>query len=188
MGESIRLKTTFLKGPLTGVVGAIEAICVALAGRKKLLIFGNGGSAADAQHVAAEFVNRYGRWRQALPAIALTTDSSVLTSIANDAAFEEIFSRQIEALGSPGDVAWGITTSGQSPNVVRGLKAARAVGLVTVAMTGKTGGEIGTLVDHWIHVDHGFSPRIQELQITLAHVICELVEERLFPPCDETTR
>jgi D-sedoheptulose 7-phosphate isomerase len=175
------VKQSFLDGRLHGVTGAVDAIVNAFRRGHKLLLFGNGGSAADAQHIAAEFVNRLARNRPPLPAVALTTDSSILTSVANDDAFDEIFARQVQALGTPGDVAWGISTSGVSPNVVRGLEEGGRLGLVTVGLTGGSGGSMGRIVDHWIHVDHAVGPRVQEAHIAIAHIICQLVEEVLFP-------
>lgn len=177
--ESIEAKRAFLEGPLEAVLGAADAIAQCLRAGGKLLIFGNGGSAADAQHLAAEFVNRFLRPRSAMAALALTTDTSVLTSIANDDDFKEIFARQINALGRPGDVALGITTSGRSPNVLRGLEEARRGGLITVGLTGGDGRLIRDLLDHWICVESEETPRIQEVHITVAHILCELVEEQL---------
>jgi len=181
MQESIAAKRSFAEGPLGTTVATVHAIVKAFRAGRKLLVFGNGGSAADAQHIACEFVNRFLRDRPGLPALALTTDSSVLTSVGNDDVFEEIFARQVQALGIPGDVAWGISTSGASPNVVRGLEEGRRRGLVTVGMTGGSGGMMGKIVDHWIHVNHSLTPRVQEAQITISHAICQLVEETLFP-------
>ena len=145
----------------------------------KLLIFGNGGSAADAQHIAAEFVNRYMLDRNPLPAIALTTDTSILTSVSNDSSFNEIFAKQITALGKKGDIAWGITTSGKSRNIVRAFETARELGLITLGITGQDGGAVATMVDHNLNIATDLTPRIQETQLTLAHVICELVEKRI---------
>ncbi len=143
----------------------------------KLLIFGNGGSAADAQHMAAELVNRFQRERGALAAIALTTDASILTSIANDYSFDRAFVRQIEALGRPGDVAMGISTSGSSPSVVLALEAARTRGLSTIALTGRDGGAAGRVADVHVNVAADSTARVQEVHTTLIHAICELVEE-----------
>ncbi len=146
------------------------------------MLFGNGGSAADAQHIAAEFVNRLRKTRKERPplaALALTTDSSVLTSISNDSGFSNIFSRQIEALGKKGDLAWGISTSGNSTNLIEAIKTARDMGITTMGFTGGGGGMMGTLVDHHFTVESSDTTRIQEVQITLAHVICELIEEEL---------
>lgn len=177
--ESIEAKKTFLEGPLEAVLGAAEAVARSLRQGGKLLIFGNGGSAADAQHLAAEFVNRFLRDRRALAALALTTDTSVLTSIANDQDFKEVFARQIRALGRPGDVALGITTSGRSANVLRGLEEARRGGLVTVGLTGRDGSQLNGLLDYWIPVESSATPRIQEVHITVGHILCQLVEEKL---------
>jgi D-sedoheptulose 7-phosphate isomerase len=147
------------------------------------MIFGNGGSAADAQHIAAEFVNRLQktkRDRPPLAALALTTDTSTLTSISNDSDFSNIFSRQIRALGKKGDIAWGISTSGNSPNMIKAIKVAHDMEIKTLGLTGKGGGEMGTLVDYHLNVESNDIPRIQEVQITLSHIICELVEQELL--------
>jgi D-sedoheptulose 7-phosphate isomerase len=130
--------------------------------------------------LAAEFVNRFLIERPPLPAIALTTDSSVLTSIGNDYDFSEIFSKQIRALGQPGDVAWGISTSGTSKNVIKGLEQARKMGLVTIGLTGRDGGDVARMVDFALNVDSTVTPRIQEVHMTVGHVICQMVDMRLF--------
>jgi phosphoheptose isomerase len=158
------------------VVAAADAIAGALKRGGKLLMFGNGGSAADAQHVAAELVGRFQRERVALAAVALTTDTSVLTSIANDYAFDRIFARQVEALGRAGDVAFGISTSGASPNVVAALEAARALDIRTIALTGGDGGAVGRAAAIHINVPSRATARVQEVHRTLLHVICEIVE------------
>jgi D-sedoheptulose 7-phosphate isomerase len=160
------------------VVAAADAITAALKQGGSVLVFGNGGSAADAQHFAAELVGRYEQERKAWPAIALTTDTSALTAIGNDYGFDRVFARQIEALGKPGDVAIGITTSGNSPNVLRGLEMANDRGLTTVALTGR-GGEAGRLARVHVRVDEERTARVQEVHITLLHAICELVEKDL---------
>lgn len=160
------------------IVAAAEAIASALRQGHKLLTFGNGGSAADAQHFAAEMVGRYERDRQGWPAIALTTDSSALTAVGNDYGFDRVFARQIEALGRAGDVAIGISTSGNSPNVLRGLEAAKARGLTTIALTGR-GGEAGKIAAHHVAVREERTSRVQEVHATVLHVICELVEQEL---------
>src|SRR6516164_7818130 len=139
----------------------------ALAAGRKVLLFGNGGSAADAQHIAAEWVGRYKRERKALPAIALTVNTSSITAIANDYSFERAFARQVEALGAPGDIAIGISTSGDSPNVLRGVEAARITNMITVGLTGRTGGSLRTLVDYCLQVPSDDTPRIQEAHILL---------------------
>jgi D-sedoheptulose 7-phosphate isomerase len=145
----------------------------------KLLFFGNGGSAADAQHIAAELVIRYKKDRKAIAAIALTTDSSTLTACGNDMGFDALFERQIEALGRPGDVAIGISTSGKSPNVLRGLRQARNCGLKTVGLAGGTGGEMGAACDAMIVVPSPVTARIQEMHITIGHMLCVALETRL---------
>ncbi len=147
----------------------------------KILIFGNGGSAADAQHIAAEFVNRFQVERPPLAALALTTDTSVLTSIANDYAFAEVFVKQVKALGRPGDVAWGISTSGSSLNVVLALEEARALGLRTMALSGGDGGPVAGQAEVAVVVPSRNTPRIQEMHILVGHVLCDLVDYLLFP-------
>lgn len=163
-------------GNLMPVVAAAAAIRAAHAAGRKLLIFGNGGSAADAQHMAAELVNRFQREREALAAIALSTDTSVLTAIGNDYSFDRVFVRQVEALGCAGDVALGISTSGASVSVVKALEAARARGLTTIALTGRDGGVAGRGADVHVNVPDESTARVQEVHRTLIHAICELVE------------
>lgn len=156
----------------------IELLVDALKSGKKLLICGNGGSAADSQHIAAEFIGRFKKERKALPAIALSTDTSILTSLSNDYNFDIIFSRQIEALGQEGDVLLGISTSGNSQNVVKAVEAAKQQGMTTVVLTGDGGGKLGEIADICIAVPSKITARIQESHITIAHVICELVENK----------
>jgi len=143
----------------------------------KILIFGNGGSAADSQHFAAEMIGRFQKERQALPAVALSTDTSTITALSNDYGFEIIFSRQIEALGRTGDVALGFSTSGNSKNIIRGLEAARTKGMKTVALTGQGGGKLNGLADICIAVPSSVTARIQEAHGVIVHALCELVEE-----------
>ena len=157
------------------IAGAAAAIATALKSGRTVFAFGNGGSAADAQHFAAELVGRYEGERKALAAVALTTDTSALTAIGNDYGFERVFARQLEALGRPGDVAIGISTSGRSPNVLRGLETAKALGLVTIALTGP-GGAAGALAAHHVAVGEARVSRVQEVHATVLHVMCELVE------------
>ena len=178
--ESSQLKENFVNENLSKVVRVVDAITGALKAGNKILIFGNGGSAADAQHIAAEFVNRFIIERPPLPAIALSTDTSVITSIGNDYDFSEIFSKQIRAIGQSGDVAWGISTSGKSPNVIKALEVAKKMGLITIALTGRDGGDIARMVDHSLDVSSNSTPRIQEVHITVSHVICEMVDYKLF--------
>ena len=158
------------------VVAAAEAMRAALAAGRKVLAFGNGGSAADAQHLTTELVGRFQKERAGFPAIALTADTSLLTSLANDYGFDQVFARQIEALGQPGDVAVAISTSGLSPNIVAALTAARTRGLRTIAITGRDGGEAGRLAEMHVNVPDDCTARVQEVHITLIHAICEIVE------------
>ena len=157
----------------------VAACAGAIRSGNKILFFGNGGSAADAQHLATELTIRYKKDRPAIAAIALTTDTSALTAAGNDLGFEQIFARQIEALGKSGDVAIGITTSGRSPNVIRALEVARAMGLITVAFTGGTGGDMPRLSDHVLIVPSGVTARIQEMHITLGQMLCAALEIEL---------
>src|SRR5690349_1928917 len=168
-----------MRGNLGPAIVAAQAISDALKAGNKLLVFGNGGSASDAQHLSAELVGRFQRERAALPAIALTGDTSVLTSVGNDYSFKQVFVRQVEALGNPGDVAVGISTSGESPNVVAALQTAKARGLKTVALTGRDGGSVGRAADFHVNVPDQNTARVQEVHRTLLHVICEIIEENL---------
>ena len=178
--ESNQVKEAFLNENLSKLVRVVDAVTAALKGGKKGLLFGNGGSAADAQHIAAEFVNRFQIERPPLPAIALTTDTSIITSIANDYDFSEVFDKQIRAIGQAGDIAWGFSTSGSSPNVLKALETAKKMGMFTVGLTGKDGGRVAGIVDVALNVPSGSVPRIQETHITVGHVICEMVDFRLF--------
>lgn len=162
------------------IVKCTEALTHALRAGNKILLMGNGGSAADAQHFAAELVGRFLRERRALPAIALTTDTSLLTAVANDFGFEQVFKRQVEALARPGDVVVGISTSGNSPNVALALEAARAIGCMTIGLLGRDGGGIAPLVDIALTVPAQQTPHIQEAHITIIHLLCDLVERTLF--------
>jgi D-sedoheptulose 7-phosphate isomerase len=158
------------------VVKAAEAIRDACAAGGKVLTFGNGGSAADAQHLAAELVGRFERDRPGLAAVALSSDPSVLTSVANDYGFARLFARQIEALGRAGDVAFAISTSGESANVLEGIRTASARGLRTIALTGRTGGSLAAAVEIHVNVPDDAAARVQEVHITLIHAICRIVE------------
>jgi len=178
--ESAELKKCFAEKNVDTIVDMAVAIADAFKNGNKLLLFGNGGSAADAQHLAAEFVNRFRIERPPLPAIALTTDSSILTSIGNDYDFSEIFSKQVKALASKGDIVIGISTSGNSPNVIKGLEAATSVGAKTIGFTGKNGGKIAEAVDVLLNVESDVTARIQEVHITLGHAICDLVDQIIF--------
>lgn len=164
---------------LTALTAAGDALVSAYRSGHKVLFFGNGGSAADAQHLAAEFVGRYLRQRDPLPALALNANSSVVTAIGNDFGYEEVFARQIEALAIPGDVAVGISTSGNSPNVIQAIVRARRLGLFTIALTGASGGRLRDLVDVLIAVPSEETPRIQECHILVGHALCDAVEQAL---------
>ncbi len=178
--DSLLVKEAFFKKNPDLILHGAEQLAMCLASGHKILIFGNGGSAADAQHMAAEFVNRFKIERTPLPAMALTTDSSILTSIGNDYSFDEIFSKQIQALGQKHDTAIGISTSGKSPNVIKAMDAARKAEMFTMGFSGRG----GALVDSSAMVfcvESDVTARIQEVHITLIHVLCELVERILFP-------
>jgi D-sedoheptulose 7-phosphate isomerase len=183
IGESGRVIEAMRADPrLVAAVEAIAAACIkALEDGNKLLFLGNGGSAADAQHLAGEMVSRFAYDRPGLPAFALTTDTSVLTAIGNDYGYEHLFARQVQAVGKPGDVLFGITTSGRSPNVLAALETGRKLGLVTVGMTGNRRERIVGLADHCIEVPSADTPRIQEGHIITGHIICGLIEGRMFP-------
>ena len=173
--QSIDVKEAVIKSQIENIEKAAKAIIASLKSGGKVLIFGNGGSAADSQHIAAELVGRFKKERKPFAAIALTTNTSVLTAIANDYGYEAAFSRQVEALGKPGDVAIGISTSGNSPNVIGALKKAKALGLKTIGLSGD-GGKLKAACDISIAVPSKDTPRIQESHIMIGHIICELVE------------
>jgi phosphoheptose isomerase len=180
LGEAADLHDAVRSTAVMPAVEAAGAMIDALRGGHKVLAFGNGGSASDAQHFAAELVGRFTRERRALAAVALTTDTSILTALANDYAFDRVFARQIEALGRAGDVALGISTSGGSANVVAGLEAAKAAGMVTVALTGRDGGAVGAAADIHVNVASASTARVQEVHRTLLHAICELIERESY--------
>jgi D-sedoheptulose 7-phosphate isomerase len=179
--QTMQLMARFMEEQTEKVTAAARMLAAAFQDGKKLLLFGNGGSAADAQHLAAEFVNRFQIERPPLAAIALTTDTSILTAIGNDYEFQDIFVKQIQALGRQGDVAWGISTSGNSPNVIKALAAARQQGLRTLAVSGRDGGKMAPLADISLVVQSQETPRIQEVQLTIGHILCDLVDFLLFP-------
>jgi D-sedoheptulose 7-phosphate isomerase len=180
--ESIRVKQSFLKDNLDTLVAVIDVIAEAFRKGNKLLLFGNGGSAADAQHIAAEFVNRFRIERPPLPALALTTDTSAITSIANDYDYKEIFSKQARALGKEGDVAIAISTSGNAANVLEAIGVCKKLGITTIGLTGGDGGKMAGSVNYLLRVSGSRSTaRIQETHILVGHVICEIVDQKLFP-------
>jgi D-sedoheptulose 7-phosphate isomerase len=180
--ESSKVKTMLgeQKSELEKIERVSNAIMKAFKRGHKIVLFGNGGSAADAQHIACELAGKFKKERSGLSAIALTTNTSALTAIANDYSYEEVFSRQVEGIVSKGDIAIGISTSGNSINVINGVKAAKKHGALTVGFTGATGGKLIKSVDICIRVPSNDTPRIQEAHITIGHIICQLVEEGLF--------
>ena len=180
VADSLETKRQFFELHAGEVQQAADAIADAFNSGGKLLVLGNGGSAADAQHIAGELVNRFLQQRKALPAIALTTDGGVLTCIANDTGFENIFARQVEALGSKGDVCFAITTSGTSPNVVAACQQARASGMKVIGLLGRDGGTVKALCDLAMIVESDDTQRIQETHNLIGHILCELIEAQLF--------
>lgn len=182
MRETVAIVNTMMSDEhLMKSIGDITQCCIAaLRSGNKILFAGNGGSAADCQHLAGELVNRFNFDRPGLPAFALTTDTSVLTSISNDYGYERIFERQVQALGNAGDVFFGLSTSGKSANVLAGLRMAKSKGLRTVGFTGKNAGEMSALCDYCIQIPSGSTPKIQEGHILIGHLICATVEATLF--------
>ncbi|MBI5378582.1 MAG: D-sedoheptulose 7-phosphate isomerase [Nitrospirae bacterium] len=178
--ESAKVKMAFAREHADLILEVASLLVQAFQRGGKVLLFGNGGSATDASHIAGEFVNRFLIDRPGLPAIALTTDPAVLTSISNDSSFQEVFARQIKTLGREGDVAVGISTSGNSHNILRGIEAARDKRLRTVGFTGGNGGKLATMAEFTFIVPSQSVPRIQEAHITLGHTLCQLVDETLF--------
>ncbi|MDD3311895.1 D-sedoheptulose 7-phosphate isomerase [Pseudodesulfovibrio sp.] len=173
------------KGPLIVEIARTMAVCLASGG--KVMFCGNGGSAADSQHLAAEFTNRFKLERPPLPGLALTTDTSALTAIGNDYSFEEVFSKQLQALGRPGDILLGLSTSGASANVIRAMREARRADIVTVGFSGQTGGEMATVSDFLVTVPSSDTPVIQEIHIAAGHMLCHLVDHFLFEAVSELT-
>jgi phosphoheptose isomerase len=181
--DTVKAHQAFAAAHLPLLVAAADAIGRCLTGGGKVLAFGNGGSAADAQHFIGELVGRFETERASLAGVALTADSNIVTAIANDYGYEAVFTRQVQGLGQRGDVAFGISTSGKSPNVVAGLDAARAKGLVTIALTGRDGGPVGAAADLHINVAEASTPRVQEVHRTVLHAICSLIDRNpAFPP------
>lgn len=184
--ESADLKLRLAKESIEELAKATKLIQKALNSGGKILIFGNGGSAAQAQHIASELINcNLQKNHKAVPAIALTTDISILTSMGDNGSFDDIFSRQIKALGKKGDIAWAISTSGKSPNVVKAIEIAQTLGLKTVGFTGGDGGKVKKIVDCNVNVPSTSIPRIQEVHITVAHIICELIKNSLCKEKDK---
>jgi D-sedoheptulose 7-phosphate isomerase len=179
--DSLDAKRRFFSESTGAVARAARMTIEAMKAGGKLLIFGNGGSAADAQHIAAELAFKMGRERAALPALALTTDTSLLTAISNDRSFDYVFARQIQALGRKGDIVLAISTSGNSQNVLEAVKQARAMEIKSIGLLGAGGGRIAEMVDLPLVVPHRDTPRIQEAHITIGHIICQLIEDELCP-------
>ncbi len=180
LSDSLKVKKAFILENISNLVLLAEKIALAFTADRKLLLCGNGGSAADAQHIAAEFINQYSLKRPPLPAIALTTDSSVITSIGNDYSFEDVFSKQVKALGMEGDVLLAISTSGNSKNILSAVKDARVLGIYAAGLTGNDGGKLASLVDLALVVKSNETPRIQEAHILAGHILCHLVDYILF--------
>jgi D-sedoheptulose 7-phosphate isomerase len=177
--ESILVKQGVLRTMVPELLQAAECVTASLRSGGKLILFGNGGSAGDAQHIAAELVGRFERERRALPAIALTANSSALTAIGNDYDYSKVFSRQVEAWAQPGDVVIGITTSGNSPNVLEGVAAAKSKGAKTIGLTGEKGGKLASKVDLCLKVPSSNTARIQESHIMIGHILCLLIEKNI---------
>ena len=185
--DSLEVKENFIKENSSDIIALAEKIALAFTADRKLMLCGNGGSAADAQHIAGEFINRFLLERPPLPAIALTTDTSIITSIGNDYSFDEVFSKQVKALGVEGDILLAISTSGNSGNVISAVKDAKKQGIFSVGLTGGNGGRLKGLVDMALVVKSDVTPRIQETHILVGHIICQLVDYILFQrgPTDE---
>lgn len=181
VSESLSIKARFFEENKDQIGQTAETIAHGLRNGRKMLFFGNGGSAADSQHLAAEMVGRFGPDRAPLAAIALSTDSSILTAVGNDYGYERVFARQVEALGHPGDTAIGISTSGNSPSILEALDVARSRGLFTVGFTGETGGKMNGRAEVLFRVPSRVTARIQETHILLGHILCELIDRQLFP-------
>jgi D-sedoheptulose 7-phosphate isomerase len=177
--ESIQVKEEILRNQVDSIAEIAELMIDCLKKDGKVILFGNGGSASDSQHIAAELVGRFKKDRSALAAIALTTNTSILTSLANDYGYDVVFSRQIEALGKKNDVVLGISTSGKAKNVTLGIKQAKKMGIKTVALSGGDGGDIVKLADVSLVIPSKITARIQEAHITIAHIICEMIEQEL---------
>jgi D-sedoheptulose 7-phosphate isomerase len=179
VAESLELKKVFFQKNENLIAEVARELCRAVENGNKVLLYGNGGSAADAQHIAAEWVGRFLRERRPLPAIALTTDTSILTAVGNDYGYDQVFVRQVRALGRTGDVAIAISTSGNSPNVLIATEAAREIGMVTVGLTGRDGGKLGAQVQYHLNVPHQLSARIQEIHLMIGHILCELADDSM---------
>ena len=181
VADSVAVKLRFFQDNAQALADVADAMAASFKAGRKVLLFGNGGSAADSQHIAAEFIGRFMAERNPLPAISLSTDTSILTALGNDYGFETVFARQIQALGQQGDTAIAISTSGNSPNVLAGLAVARARGIRTVGLTGESGGKMKGQTDVLFCVPSRYTPRIQETHIMIGHVLCELIDRLMLP-------
>jgi D-sedoheptulose 7-phosphate isomerase len=179
VAESLELQRAFFRDNEELIARIVREICSALENGNKILLYGNGGSAADAQHLAAEWIGRFHQERRPMPAVALTTDTSVLTAVGNDYGFEQVFVRQVRALGRKGDIAFALSTSGNSPNVLRATEAAEELGMVTIGLTGRDGGRLASRVRYNLNVPHKLSARIQEVHIMIGHLLCQLTDENM---------
>ena len=179
VAESLSLKRGFFEANEELIAQVAREICAAFERGNKVLLFGNGGSAADAQHIAAEWMGKFRRERKPLPAIALTTDTSILTAVANDYGYDQVFVRQIRGLGQKGDIAIAISTSGNSPNVLLAAEAAKEIGMITIGLTGRDGGKLGPMTQYHLNVPHDFSARIQEVHIMIGHILGDLVDAHM---------
>ena len=184
--ESIKTHERLLKQSLDDIIEMANIVAAALGSGRKVVFFGNGGSAADAQHISAELVGKFKKTRPALRSAAFTTNTSILTAIGNDMGFDEIFARQVQAMVEKGDVAVGLSTSGRSNNVIKGLEEAHAIGAKTIALTGQGGERLVQLCDHGVIVPSNDTQRIQECHIMIGHIVCELVEETLGERAPQT--
>ncbi len=179
VAQSLGLMKDFFSANENLIARVAQVICLALENGNKVLLYGNGGSAADAQHIAAEWIGRFQRERRPLPAVALTTDTSVLTAVGNDYGFERIFERQLRALGRKGDISVAISTSGNSPNVLMANQAAREMGLITIGLTGSDGGKLASNLHYHLNVPDKSTARVQEIHIMIGHILCTLVDENM---------
>jgi len=179
VAESLELQRAFFRDNEELIARIAREICLALENGNKILLYGNGGSAADAQHLAAEWIGRFQRERRPMPAVALTTDTSVLTAVGNDYGFEQVFVRQVRALGRKGDIAFALSTSGISLNVLRATEAAEELGMIPIGLTGRDGGQLASRVRYNLNVPHKLSARIQEVHIMIGHLLCQLTDENM---------
>lgn len=180
LAGSIKAKEDFFEQSADLLLATVDKVIQCFKNGGKLMLCGNGGSAADAQHLAAEFVNRFLIDRRPLPALALTTDTSILTSVGNDFSYNDIFAKQVQALGKPEDILLGISTSGNSGNVIHAIEVSKEIGMMTIGLTGGEGGKMASMVDLLLNVPTGHTPHIQECHVWIEHMVCQLIDERMF--------